>query len=74
MSGAIPSLPSTPLWPGAQLNYGDDFTFIFAFIFYVQRVSQSRMVSGISVVVAEATDICISSECLLILIFYKLEF
>jgi hypothetical protein len=27
MSGAIPLLPSTPLWRGAQLKHRDNFTF-----------------------------------------------
>jgi hypothetical protein len=27
MSGAIPPLPNTPLWRGAQLKHRDNFTF-----------------------------------------------
>jgi hypothetical protein len=29
MSGALPPLPNTPPWRGAQLNQRDKFTFIF---------------------------------------------
>jgi hypothetical protein len=28
MNGAIPPLPNTPPWRGAQLKYRDNFTFI----------------------------------------------
>jgi hypothetical protein len=30
MSGAIPPLPNTPSWRGAQLKHRDNFTFTFA--------------------------------------------
>jgi hypothetical protein len=34
MSGAIPTLPNTHSWRGAQLKkYRDNYTFIFIFIF-----------------------------------------
>jgi hypothetical protein len=32
MSGAIPPLPSTHSWHGAQLKHRDNFTFTFTFI------------------------------------------
>jgi hypothetical protein len=32
MSGAIPSLPNTPSWHGAQLKHRDNFTFTFTFM------------------------------------------
>jgi hypothetical protein len=31
MSGAIPPLPNTPPWRGAQLKHRDNFTFTFIF-------------------------------------------
>jgi hypothetical protein len=31
MSGAIPRLPNTPSWRGAQLKHRDNFTFTFFF-------------------------------------------
>jgi hypothetical protein len=32
MSGAIPSLPNTPSWHGAQLKHRDNFTFYILII------------------------------------------
>jgi len=29
MSGAVPPLPNTPLWRGAQLKHRDNFAFTF---------------------------------------------
>jgi hypothetical protein len=31
MSGAIPPLPDSPSWRGAQLKHSDNFTFTFTF-------------------------------------------
>jgi hypothetical protein len=32
MNGAIPPLPSTPSWRGAQLKHRDNFTFTFTLL------------------------------------------
>jgi len=32
MSGAIPPLPNTPSWHGAQLKHRDNFAFAFYFL------------------------------------------
>jgi hypothetical protein len=34
MSGAIPPLPNTPSWRGAQLKHRDNFTFTFKHIYF----------------------------------------
>jgi hypothetical protein len=36
MRGAIPSLPNTPSWRGAQLKHRDNFTFTFALLHEAQ--------------------------------------
>jgi hypothetical protein len=40
MSGAIPALPNTPSWRGAQLKHRDDFTFTFTH--YIDVFQQVR--------------------------------
>jgi hypothetical protein len=40
MSGAIPPLPNTPPWRGAQLKHRDNFTYIFTFYTYNDIVGQ----------------------------------
>jgi hypothetical protein len=37
MNGAIPQLPNSPSWRGAQLKHRDNFTFTFTF--YLTRGS-----------------------------------
>jgi len=41
MSGAIPPLPSTPSWRGAQLKHGENFTF-FPLPLHKSRFSRRR--------------------------------
>jgi hypothetical protein len=36
MNGAIPPLPNTPSWRGAQLKHRDIFTFTFTFYYTVK--------------------------------------
>jgi len=45
MSGAIPPLPNTPPWSGAQLKHRDNFTFTFHGAESLRR-KQSRSFSG----------------------------
>jgi hypothetical protein len=46
MSGAIPPLPNTPSWRGAQLNHRDNFTFTFTDI-YIYISSRGLLVCDV---------------------------
>jgi hypothetical protein len=48
MIGAIPPLPNTPSWRGAQLKDRDNFTFTFASSLVVKRTKASSKIIIVS--------------------------
>jgi hypothetical protein len=53
MSGAIPPLPNTPSWRGAQLKHRDNFTFTFTLSLVQDKLSNYGIVKCEQLVTSE---------------------
>jgi hypothetical protein len=54
MSGAIPLLPHTPFWRGAQLKHRDSFTFTFTLIIFHEEEKIKKLVKIFQLSVASS--------------------